>query len=170
MRIIKIFICKIISACKTNLSIDHRDLSVVTVIQKHIQSRHKWIKHSAMNSCKFQFFHKIRINKSYRSHIIIENTDFHSCLYTFFQNILYFLPCLVIFYGMIFHKNKLFCFRQIFKLCIKPFFCCIIIGNICILIYRVMCISLNISTDISGFWNFSIHLFQACHIVRKQRQ
>ena len=51
-------------------------------------------------------------------HIIIEYPDFHTGFYSLFQNILNLMPSFSIFYRMIFHEDKLLCFRKFFKLCL----------------------------------------------------
>ncbi len=71
-----------------------------------------------MNSYCLHFFHKICVNKAYRTHIIVEYSNFHTCFYSLFQNILNLMPCFSVFYRMIFHKDKLLCFLQILKLCL----------------------------------------------------
>ena len=167
---IKIFIGKVVTASKSHFSIDHCDLAVIPVIQKHIQPRSKGIEHSAVNSHFFHFLNEVCIDKTNGTHIIIKYSDFHSRLYTIFQNPLNFMPGLRILDGMIFHKNKLLCLCQICQLSLQSFNCLIIINNICILIDRIEGISLYVISDIACLGDLPAKFFPAFTVIGKQRQ
>ena len=151
---IEIFIRKVISACKSDFAVDHGDLSVITVVQKQIQTWHKRIKYTTADSDCFHLFGKVCINKTNRAHIVIEYPDLHTCLYTVFQHLLNPVPGLGILNCMVFHKDKLLRFGQILKLCFQSLCRLIKIGHICILIHRIPSISVDIGRNISGSWNF----------------
>ena len=143
---------------------------MIPIIQKNIQARHKRIKNTTLNSNRIQFFNKVRIDKSNRTHIIIKYSDLNSGIHPLFQHLLDPLPGLGILYRVIFHKYKMFCFCQIFKLCLQPFCRLIVINCICILIHRIKCISINIRRYISGLWNALLQFFQDFVILRQQWQ
>ena len=151
MRIIKILICQVITARVPNFSVNHRNLSVVTVIQEHIQSRKQRIEYPAGNSFCFQFSRKAQIDESDRAHVIIEHPDLYTCLHPFFQHRLYPAPCILIFNGMVFHENKLLGLCQISKLRLQSFDRFIKICHIRILIHRITRISFYIIRNISRF-------------------
>ena len=167
---IKIFIGKIVTAGKSYFSIDHCDLAVIPIIQKYIQTRSKWIEHSAMDSHFFHFLNEVCIDKSNGTHVIIKYSDFHSRLYAVFQNPLDFMPRLCILNGMIFHKNEFLCLCQICKLGLQSFNCLIIINNICILIDRIKGISLYVISNITCLGDLPAKLFPALTVIRKQWQ
>ena len=167
---IKILISKVVPSGKSYFSINHCDLAMIPVIQKHIQTRSKRIEHSAVDSHIFHFLNKVCIDKSNGTHVVIKHSDFHARLYAVFQNPLDFMPCLCILNGMIFHKNKLLCLCQICQLSLQPFNCLIIINNVRILIHRIGGISLYIIRNIACLRNLPAKLFPALTVIGKQRQ
>ena len=151
MCIIKILICQVITARISNFSVNHRNLSVITVIQEHIKSRKQWIEYPAGNPFRFQFSCKTQIDESDRSHVIIEHPDLYTCLHPFLQNRLDPAPCIFILNCMIFHENELLRLRKISKLRLQSFDRFIKINHIRILIHRITRISFYIIGNISRF-------------------
>ena len=149
MCIVKILICQVITACVPNLSVNHRNLSVVTVIQEHIKSRKQRIEYPAGNSFRFQFSRKAQIYESDRAHVIIEHPDLYSCFHPFFQHRLYPAPCIFILNCMILHENELLRLCKIRKLRLQSFDRFIKISHIRILIHRITRISFYIIRNIS---------------------
>ena len=154
MRIVKIFICQVITTRIANLSIDNCNLPVITVIQEHIKSRKQRIKYPARNSFCLQLSGKIQIDKSNRTHVIIEHTDFYASLYPILQNGLDPAPRILILDCMVFHKNKMFCLRKIHKLGFQPLNRLVKIFHVCILVNRISCDSFYICRNIASFWIF----------------
>ena len=167
---IKILISKVVPSGKSYFSINHCNLAVIPVIQKHIQTRSKGVEYSAVDSNLFHLLDKICVDKSNGTHIIIKYPDIHSRLYAVLQNTLDFMPGLCILDGMVFHKNKFLCLCQIFQLSLQSFNCLIIINNVRILINRIGGISLYIISDIACLRNLSAKRFPALTVIGKQRQ
>ena len=149
MCIVKILICQVITTCVPNLYVNHRNLSVVTVIQEHIKSRKQRIEYPAGNSFRFQFSRKAQIYESDRAHVIIEHPDLYSCFHPFFQHRLYPAPCIFILNCMILHENELLRLCKIRKLRLQSFDRFVKISHIRILIHRITRISFYISRNIS---------------------
>ena len=170
MCIVKILICQVITACVPNLSVNHRNLSVVTVIQEHIKSRKQRIEYPAGNSFRFQFSRKTQIDESDRSHVIIEHPDLYTCLHPFLQNRLDPAPCIFILNCMIFHENELLRLRKISKLRLQSFDRFIKINHIRILIHRITRISFYIIGNISRFRIWCIQTLQYFFVLRQKRQ
>ena len=116
---IKIFICQIVAACKTNLSINDRNLSVIPVIHKYIDKRYDFIENPALYAVAFHLLHKIRIDKAHTANIIINQTDFHTFLCLLKENTFHARKGLRILNGMVFHKNKFLRLLQCFLLSFK---------------------------------------------------
>ena len=106
---IKIFVCEIVAAGKPDLSVNHRNLAVIPVVQKEIQARCKRIENAAANAKRFHPFDKIRIDKPDRAHIIVKYAHLNAGPRPLLQHTLDPLPRLGILDRMVFHKNKLLC-------------------------------------------------------------
>ena len=99
----------LVAACKTNLSINDRNLSVIPVIHKYIDKRYDFIENPALYAVAFHLLHKIRIDKAHTANIIINQTNFHTFLRLLKENTFHARKGLCILDGMILHKDELFC-------------------------------------------------------------
>ena len=134
---IKIFIRQIVAACKTNLSINDRNLSVIPVIHKYIDKRYDFIEKPALYAVAFHLLHKIRIDKAHTANIIINQTNFHTFLRLLKENTFHARKGLCILDGMILHKDKFLRLLQRFLLSFKTINCFRIKFQIRIAIHRI---------------------------------
>ena len=138
---VEISVGYVVTAGITDFAVNDGDFTVVAVVQKEIQARHKRVKYSALYTDRFQPVDKFHIDKAYRAHIVVENSDLDALFNFSFQNILYFFPIDFVLYGVIFHKDKLFGFFQILYLSVYAHFAVVVICDIGIFIHRVRGIS-----------------------------
>ena len=153
---VKILICQIIAARKTDSAINDRDLTVISVIHKNIQNRHHRIEDPAVNAMRLHLLDKFRTDKSDTAHVIIHDADLHAFLCLCKQYRFHFRKCFPVLYGMVFHKDELLRLLHLFDLRMKSISCFFIKNNICILIQRIAylmpdVIALMISSHILHF-------------------
>ena len=104
---VDIFIPDIHAARKADLSVNHKNLSVVAVVVMRGKNRANRRKHLALHALRLKLL-RIPIRQiKHRTGSVIHHPYLNTCLHLPFQNLQNFLPHIAFLQDEIFHKNEL---------------------------------------------------------------
>lgn len=112
VRDVEVFICQVVAARIADKTVYDRELPVVAVIQKGIEAGCEGIEDSAADADCLHAPDKVCGDETDAAKVVIDHADFDALPDFPLQNVLDIMPGFFVLYGIVLHKNEMFCLLQ----------------------------------------------------------